>query len=146
MAQYYYIDSQMRQCGPLMPQDLVNAGITRDTMVWCDGMPAWATAGSIPELHPYFQAGPPPLYTNPGKPDNYLVWAILTTLLCCLPFGVVAIIYSSQVDSYWYAGRYDEALNSARKAKNWSIASAVTAVAIALIYFIFAGIVALTAV
>ena len=28
------------------------------------------------------------------RPDNYLVWAILTTILCCLPFGVVSIVFA----------------------------------------------------
>lgn len=32
-------------------------------------------------------------------PDNNLVWAILSTVLCCLPLGIVAIIKSTQVNS-----------------------------------------------
>lgn len=30
-------------------------------------------------------------------PDNYLVYSILTTLFCCLPFGIVGIVKSAQV-------------------------------------------------
>ena len=30
---------------------------------------------------------------------NYLVFAILTTVLCCLPTGIPAIIYASQVNT-----------------------------------------------
>ena len=29
-----------------------------------------------------------------GKPPNYLIQAILVTLCCCLPFGIVAIVYA----------------------------------------------------
>ena len=39
-----------------------------------------------------------------GPPDNKLVWSILVTLFCCLPFGVVAIIKSAEVNSKWNAG------------------------------------------
>ena len=44
------------------------------------------------------------------KPDNFLVWAILSTALGCLfPIGIVAIVYANKFDSLWYAGRYAEA-------------------------------------
>lgn len=67
------------------------------------------------------------------KPSNNLVWAILTTLFCCLPFGIVAIIYASKVDGQWASGNYGEAYESSRKAKNWSlIAAAVGALAIVI--------------
>ena len=36
--------------------------------------------------------GYPPQQPPAGQaPDNYLVWSILVTLFCCLPFGIVAI-------------------------------------------------------
>ena len=43
---------------------------------------------------------------DPVKPDNFLPWAIISTILCCLPFGIVAIVYATQVDSYWFSGNY----------------------------------------
>ena len=54
---------------------------------------------------------------KPPKPDNYLVWAILTTILCCLPFGIVSIVYATKVDNLYYAGQYDEAMAKAKSAK-----------------------------
>ena len=60
-----------------------------------------------------FASQPPP------KPDNCLVWAILSTLCCCLPFGVVAIVYASQVDGKYAAGDYQGAVDSANTAKKW---------------------------
>ena len=44
-------------------------------------------------------AYPPPGGPVPGgaPPDNNLVWAILSTVLCCLPLGIVAIIKSTLV-------------------------------------------------
>ena len=56
----------------------------------------------------------------PPKPDNYLVWAILTTVCCgCMPFGVVAIVFAAQVDGKYAAGDYHGAVDSANKAKTW---------------------------
>ena len=50
------------------------------------------------QQRPYQQAYYQPNYAQgqrPLKPDNNLVWAILCTLLCCLPFGIVSIVYAS---------------------------------------------------
>ena len=73
----------------------------------------------------------------PQKPDNYLVWAILSTLLCCLPFGIVAIVKSSKVDTLWYAGNHAEAIQASNDAKKWSILSAVVGLVGGLLYVIF---------
>ncbi len=72
----------------------------------------------------------------PQKPDNYLVWAILSTLLCCLPFGIVAIVKSSKVDTLWYAGNHAEAIQASNDAKKWSIISAVVGLVGGLLYVI----------
>ncbi len=58
---------------------------------------------------------------NPqSPPPNYLVWAILTTILCCLPFGIVSIIYAAQVNSKWTVGDFDGAKSSSKNAKTWA--------------------------
>lgn len=53
------------------------------------------------------------------KPNSYLAWAILATLCCCLPTGIVAIVYAAQVDSRWYGGNYVGAQEASDKAKLW---------------------------
>jgi ABC-type Fe3+ transport system permease subunit len=53
-------------------------------------------------------------------PPNYLVWAILTTVLCCMPFGVVSIIFAAQVNSKWYSGDLEGAKNSSKNARTWA--------------------------
>lgn len=54
-----------------------------------------------------------------SKPDNFLVWAILSTICCCVPFGIPSIVYATKVDSLWAAGDYDGSREAAGKAKKW---------------------------
>ena len=48
---------------------------------------------------------------------NYLVPAILATVFCCLPLGVVSIIFATQVNSKIAAGDMAGAVEASRKAK-----------------------------
>ena len=48
---------------------------------------------------------PPPIHSGSHEyVPNHLVWAILSTLFCCLPLGIVSIVYASQVDGKRAAG------------------------------------------
>lgn len=62
---------------------------------------------------------PPPPPPPPEKPGNFLVWSILGTIFCCLPMGIVSIVYATKVDNLWNVGKYVEAIDAARKAKTW---------------------------
>jgi hypothetical protein len=53
------------------------------------------------------------------KIPSYLVQAILVTLLCCLPFGIVAIIFAAQVNGKLNAGDYEGAQRASNSAKTW---------------------------
>jgi hypothetical protein len=50
---------------------------------------------------------------------NYLIPSILVTLCCCLPPGIVAIVYAAQVSSKLAAGDAEGAQASANNAKLW---------------------------
>jgi hypothetical protein len=52
-----------------------------------------------------------------GTIPNYLVQSIIATLCCCLPLGVVAIIFSAQVNSKLAAGDIAGAREASGKAK-----------------------------
>lgn len=54
------------------------------------------------------------------KPKSNMVWAILCTLFCCLPFGIVAIVNASKVDSLYYSGDYAGAQRASDDAKKFS--------------------------
>jgi len=64
-----------------------------------------------------------PMATGPAQIShvpNYLVQAILVTIFCCLPFGIVAIVFAAQVNSKLQVGDINGAMTSSRKAKMWS--------------------------
>lgn len=155
MKQYFYVNSQGQQMPPVDFESLRNAGITPDTMVWYEGLPTWMRAADIPELKSIVGSVPPPTSyqssigqnpIQPGaypppqqqKPQTYLWLGICTTLLCCLPAGIVSIMYASKVDSYWGQGRYSDAINSSDKAKMWGIISAGVGLFASIIFFILA--------
>jgi len=71
---------------------------------------------------------------------NNLVWAILTTLFCCLPLGIVSIVYAAQVDGKRAAGDLAGAREAARKAGLWALWSALIGpILVALWFFVFGG-------
>ena len=49
--------------------------------------------------------------------QNYLIPAILATIFCCLPLGVVSIIFATQVNSKVAAGDVAGAMEASKKAK-----------------------------
>ncbi|NDU77832.1 CD225/dispanin family protein [Actinomadura sp. DSM 109109] len=61
-----------------------------------------------------------------------------TTILCCLPAGVVSIVFAAQVNSKWAAGDQAGALKASNNAKTWAIVSAVLGVIVGIIYFFIA--------
>ena len=76
-------------------------------------------------------------YGQPQKPINgttYLIFAIISTLLCCLPLGIVAIVYACKINSLQRSG----AQNAAKKAKMFTIIGTVAALVVSIFYIIFA--------
>jgi len=62
----------------------------------------------------------PGVVQPPAAPvENYLVFAILTTVLCCLPAGIVAIIYAAQVNGKVQMGDLAGANVASENAKMW---------------------------
>jgi hypothetical protein len=51
---------------------------------------------------------------------NHLVWAILATFLCCVPFGIPAIVFAAQVDGKLASGDYTGAVNASNNARLFS--------------------------
>lgn len=162
MKQYYLVINGEKS-GPFTIDQLATQQLTPETPVWTEGMSDWMPAQQVAELSSFFAPQTPgpemaqptvppqapaynaaPAYGNPQPqapntqvvPPNYLVWSILVTLFCCIPGGVVAIVYSTQVSSRFLQGDYEGANASSRNARKWAIISAVAGAVIGIIYAI----------
>ncbi|HEU4795518.1 MAG TPA: CD225/dispanin family protein [Pyrinomonadaceae bacterium] len=62
---------------------------------------------------------PPPPSGTPATVPNYLIPAIIS-LFCCLPLGVVGVIFAAQVNGKVAAGDTAGALDASKKAKLFS--------------------------
>ena len=62
---------------------------------------------------------PPPASGTPATVPNYLIPAIIS-LFCCLPLGVVGVIFAAQVNGKVQAGDTAGALDASKKAKMFS--------------------------
>ena len=81
-----------------------------------------------PTTAPPVAPAPPPPISRPvtptaPKPGNYLVWSIVSALLCCLPLGAVGIYFAIQVDKRYAAGDLAGAQAASRQARTWTIVS-----------------------
>lgn len=87
-------------------------------------------------------APPPPGMYGPA-PDNNLVIAIIATVVsvvfCCIPHGLVSLIFATQVNKKASIGDMQGAVNAAKQAKTWGIISIVVSCA-GLIIGIFFGV------
>ena len=84
----------------------------------------------------------PPYSEQPGSqpatpPENNLVWAILSTVLCCLPLGIVAIVKATQVNTLWAQGDVAGAQKAAEDAKKFALWGAIAGVVVIVLYVIF---------
>lgn len=109
--------------------------------------PMPAEAGEPAQSQPQTQAPEPqPAYFNPASsamsqsnqssapaerkpmPKSYLLWAILATIFCCMPAGIVAIVFSTQVSSRYFVGDEAGAEKASNRAQIWIIASIVLSI------------------
>ena len=84
-----------------------------------------------------------PGFATPATMPNYLVQSILITLCCCMPAGIVAIIYAAQVNTKLAAGDFMGAQASARLAKIWSWVGFGAGILLGIIYAIAGGLASL---
>lgn len=114
---------QKKQSGEVLPTDLV----------WKHGMADWMPLAQVAELAAAPSAAPsaaPTTYPRVGMPvgatpvPNYLWQSIAATVLCCMPFGVVAIIFAAKVDGLVAKGDIAGAMAASKSAKTWVNVSA----------------------
>ena len=102
-------------------------------------VPPAAGSASSPVASPYqapmAPAAAPSYQAMPGQPISSYLWqSIVVTLLCCLPAGIVAIVYAAKVDGLKNQGDLQAAKAASDKAKKWCIISLVGAIVVAILY------------
>ena len=95
-------------CGAVMPENTTDTTETETTAnaAPVGSGPATADATATP---PYI----------PIKIENNLIKAIIATVCCCLPFGIVAIVYAAKVDSFLKSNDHAAAVEASKKASMW---------------------------
>ena len=154
MNQYFYFEGNTQK-GPVSLEELVTK-ITPETDVWTQGMVDWAKAKDVPEVATAlskttgFDTVQPqqkvPVITvqtqnsdrsSYDSPDfhNLLIWAIVSTFLCCNITGVIGIVMDLKAEIEWVKGNKDKAWDKYKTAKMWIIIGAVLMVIFYIFYF-----------
>lgn len=153
MSQYYYVGPDNQSHGPISPAQCAQCGINSQTLVCPVGGQQWIAAGSVAEFQPYLNPMPNMGYQQPQMQQPYqqpyqqqdygtppptnMVWAVLCTIFCCLPFGIVAIIKASNVNSAWYSGNRELAVRNSKDAMKWAGYGVLASVIGIILYFVF---------
>ena len=154
MKDLYYLDAQGDTVGPIVLTEVPLHPITPKTLMWRPGMTQWVEAkdmdGVLEYLPPVVEKPSPSVVVPPipdvygmDKPSNYMwlsVLVILASLCTCisLPFGIVALVYSFQVDDNWQKGYYDAAVECSDKARNWACIGIYIPLILIVFYILFA--------
>ena len=146
----YWINFKGVQSGPVELEVLKKMSLTPDAYVWREGMVDWMKITQLPELQGYYQTEVEPVVTGqplepqaveeqpqvvqpqPAQiepcPPNNLIWAILATVLCCIPLGIVGIVYANKVTKCYAAGDIKGAKDASETSAWWCIAAIVIGV------------------
>ena len=78
-------------------------------------------------------------YRPVGVPDvpSYLTHAILATLFCCMPFGIVAIVYAAKVSTQQALGDWEGATRASDSARMWCWISFACGLIGSILYLVF---------
>lgn len=134
----WFYSKNGRQLGPVTESELLvkfaSGELSKTDLVWKEGMHAWMPfekvefAGVLPKPSVSGQMeGSVMLPQPPGRSfaqmpqyvPNYLWQSIVVTMFCCMPFGIVAIVYASEVDSHNARGDHAGAQAASNSAKIW---------------------------
>ena len=95
-----------------------------------------------PPASPGYGAGP----VSGAQIPNYLWQSIVVTLCCCLPLGVVGIIFAAQVNSKLAQGDVAGAMEASKKAKMFTLLGFGIGLVIIVLSMIFNGAVFMNAI
>jgi hypothetical protein len=138
--------ADQKEYGPVtadqLRQWITEGRANSQTMVQGPESTEWKPLSSFPDFASVVPAAPtttpgaPASYAGVGMPNvpNYLWQSIVCTLCCCLPFGIPAIVFASQVNAKLAAGDVPGAMESSRKAKMWCWISFALGIVGAIVY------------
>ena len=148
MTEWYYARNGQR-FGPIPDSELQSAihrgDLQPDDLVWTEDMAEWEPATilqgvtwpqggmSVRPGPPAPPRGAPPRPRPPQHVPSHLGWSIAATLLCCLPTGIVAIVYSAKASTLQSSGQIPEAMQASESAKGWITISIVLGILAMLI-------------
>lgn len=95
--------------------------------------------GGAPQ-QPQYAPGQQPFNQVPPCPPTYLAWAIIATVCCCTPLGIVAIIYAANIKNAYYRGDYMKAVRNSNRAQAWIIAAIVLGLLYIPLQMVYMGI------
>ena len=149
----YWINHNGVQSGPVELEALKEMGLTSEAYVWREGMADWVKITLMPELQGMYAMADQPAAPQPGMaaapqqpeavtgdpigqqpqygpvqpaepcPPTNMVWAVLATIFCCVPFGIVAIVFANQVSKCYLAGDLEGAKSASETGAWWCIAA-----------------------
>ena len=73
---------------------------------------------------------------QPAKPSNYLALAIICTVCCCLPAGIVSIVYAARVNEAYARGDYEMALSHSKNARTWGLVGLIAGAVFLILYMV----------
>ena len=145
MKSYYYFDGQ-DQFGPISKEELKAKGITKESLVWFEGLTEWQKAGEVEELAELFSnspAPPPlqkqksvvpppiseqrckrethfmePMQNNKSKNKTIIMWcSIVAAIVILVVAGIVG--YNMYEQNQYEQQRADEAYNERIHPENY---------------------------
>lgn len=151
----WYYSKNGTQIGPIAEDELsakIKSGEVSSTdLIWQEGMPDWKPFSQVPAFQGSIAQIPPQISPQGGVPmvqppamsagqypqiPNYLWQSIVATVLCCMPFGVVGIVFAAKVDGLVARGDLAGAQAASKSAKTWTSVAVGSGLLVTVIYLV----------
>lgn len=125
----YYLLIKGEKEGPYHLEDFKGFPITAKTLVWTAEKGGWYYAEEYAELAVFLPRKEnitpvsEPFMRTVVPPKTWLLESILVTIFCCMPAGVVGLIYAVQVRDMITLNRLELAYKYSSQARVWTIVS-----------------------